>query len=134
MGFAKRYHTRTVHTFTSFVLGFVEIEDAALEKHFLDCGSIVAVRILRNPLTGVGRGFGYVLFEVRGPERALLLLGMKACAPGRSSVLCRDSNSQLLTQESSIHNHHNRMPWLQLSKHPCLCMLAVLYNTLDAGC
>jgi hypothetical protein len=43
---------------------FVEIEDSALEEHFLDCGSIVAVRIVRNPLTGVGRGFGYVLFEV----------------------------------------------------------------------
>lgn len=30
----------------------------------MDCGSVVAVRIVRDPVTGVGRGFGYVLFEV----------------------------------------------------------------------
>ncbi|XP_066238745.1 RNA-binding protein 34 [Saccopteryx leptura] len=40
-----------------------KIEDSAVEDHFLDCGNIVAVRIVRDPLTGVGKGFGYVLFE-----------------------------------------------------------------------
>nr|KAF6399979.1 RNA binding motif protein 34 [Molossus molossus] len=40
-----------------------KVEDSAVEDHFLDCGNIVAVRIVRDQLTGVGRGFGYVLFE-----------------------------------------------------------------------
>lgn len=43
---------------------FLEAEESAVEEHFLDCGTIVAVRIVRDQVTGVGRGFGYVLFEV----------------------------------------------------------------------
>ena len=42
---------------------FLEIEESAVEKHFLDCGSVVAVRVVRDQVTGAGRGFGYVLFE-----------------------------------------------------------------------
>lgn len=38
-----------------------------VEDHFGDCGNIVAVRIVKDPLTGVGKGFGYVLFEVWRP-------------------------------------------------------------------
>jgi hypothetical protein len=44
---------------------FLELEESALEEHFVDCGHVVAVRIVRDPVTGVGKGFGYVLFEVR---------------------------------------------------------------------
>ncbi|KAK2086022.1 RNA-binding protein 34 [Saguinus oedipus] len=42
----------------------IEVEESAVEKHFLDCGSIMAVRIVRDQVTGIGKGFGYVLFEV----------------------------------------------------------------------
>ncbi|XP_043332992.1 RNA-binding protein 34 isoform X2 [Cervus elaphus] len=42
-----------------------KVEESAVEKHFLACGNVVAVRIVRDQVTGVGRGFGYVLFEVR---------------------------------------------------------------------
>ncbi|KAB0406145.1 hypothetical protein E2I00_017748 [Balaenoptera physalus] len=38
-------------------------EESAVEKHFLDCGNTVAVRVVRDPVTGASRGFGYVLFE-----------------------------------------------------------------------
>lgn len=83
--------------FTSFVLGFVvEVEEAALEEHFLDCGGIVAVRILRNPLTGVGRGFGYVLFEV-WETNVLMLLEMSVCVGGGVvSVLCCLSDNAVI--------------------------------------
>uniref|UniRef100_A0A8C6DHS5 RNA-binding protein 34 n=1 Tax=Moschus moschiferus TaxID=68415 RepID=A0A8C6DHS5_MOSMO len=40
-----------------------KVEESAVEKHFLACGNVVAVRIVRDQVTGVGRGFGYVLFE-----------------------------------------------------------------------
>ncbi|XP_021564538.1 RNA-binding protein 34 isoform X2 [Carlito syrichta] len=46
-----------------FVGNLPYIEESAVEKHFLDCGSVVAVRIVRDQVTGVGKGFGYVLFE-----------------------------------------------------------------------
>jgi len=32
--------------------------------YFKDCGSISAVRIVRDNATGVSKGFGYVDFEV----------------------------------------------------------------------
>uniref|UniRef100_A0A8C6Z0F1 RNA binding motif protein 34 n=1 Tax=Nothoprocta perdicaria TaxID=30464 RepID=A0A8C6Z0F1_NOTPE len=40
-----------------------DISDEAVREHFADCGDIVAVRIVRDRQTGMGKGFGYILFE-----------------------------------------------------------------------
>ncbi|NXF37325.1 RBM34 protein, partial [Nyctibius bracteatus] len=40
-----------------------DISDDAVREHFSDCGSVVAVRVVRDRKTGLGKGFGYVLFE-----------------------------------------------------------------------
>ncbi|NXC46501.1 RBM34 protein, partial [Penelope pileata] len=40
-----------------------DISDDAVREHFADCGDVVAVRIVRDRQTGMGKGFGYVLFE-----------------------------------------------------------------------
>ncbi|NXL90829.1 RBM34 protein, partial [Alectura lathami] len=40
-----------------------DISDDAVREHFADCGGVVAVRIVRDRQTGMGKGFGYVLFE-----------------------------------------------------------------------
>ncbi|XP_005993404.1 RNA-binding protein 34 isoform X3 [Latimeria chalumnae] len=40
-----------------------ETEEEMLREHFSQCGKIVAVRIVRDRETGLGKGFGYVLFE-----------------------------------------------------------------------
>ncbi|NXJ78098.1 RBM34 protein, partial [Trogon melanurus] len=40
-----------------------DISDDAVREHFLVCGGIVAVRIVRDKKTGLGKGFGYILFE-----------------------------------------------------------------------
>ncbi|XP_038169246.1 RNA-binding protein 34 [Arvicola amphibius] len=77
-----------------------KVEDAALEKHFLDCGSIVAVRILRNPLTGVGRGFGYVLFENTDAVHLALKLNNSELM-GRKLRVMRSVNKEKLKQPSS---------------------------------
>uniref|UniRef100_A0A8B9ELV3 RNA binding motif protein 34 n=1 Tax=Anser cygnoides TaxID=8845 RepID=A0A8B9ELV3_ANSCY len=37
--------------------------DDAVRDHFADCGDVVAVRIVRDRQTGMGKGFGYILFE-----------------------------------------------------------------------
>ncbi|XP_063792662.1 RNA-binding protein 34 [Pseudophryne corroboree] len=40
-----------------------DIEDEALRKHFSECGSVGGVRIIRDHHSGIGKGFGYVLFQ-----------------------------------------------------------------------
>ncbi|XP_036044989.1 RNA-binding protein 34 [Onychomys torridus] len=77
-----------------------KVEEAALEEHFLDCGNIVAVRILRNPLTGVGRGFGYVLFENTDAVHLALKLNHSELM-GRKLRVMRSVNKEKLQQQSS---------------------------------
>lgn len=77
-----------------------KVEEAALEEHFLDCGDIVAVRILRNPLTGVGRGFGYVLFENTDAVHLALKLNNSELM-GRKLRVMRSVNKEKLKQQSS---------------------------------
>ena len=40
------------------------IEDEALWTHFGECGNIQDVRIIRDQTNGLGKGFGYVNFDV----------------------------------------------------------------------
>ncbi|NXN12674.1 RBM34 protein, partial [Indicator maculatus] len=40
-----------------------DISDDAVREHFSVCGDVVGVRIVRDRKTGLGKGFGYVLFE-----------------------------------------------------------------------
>ncbi|KAM3912431.1 RNA-binding protein 34 [Leptodactylus fuscus] len=40
-----------------------DIEDEVLREHFSQCGAIDGVRIIRDNKTGIGKGFGYVLFQ-----------------------------------------------------------------------
>lgn len=43
---------------------FVDIKELAFRSHFEECGKVEAVRLVRDPKSGLGKGFGYVLFEV----------------------------------------------------------------------
>ncbi|CAL1600610.1 unnamed protein product [Knipowitschia caucasica] len=40
-----------------------DLKEAALRSHFQDCGSVEAVRLIRDKGTGLGKGFGYLLFK-----------------------------------------------------------------------
>uniref|UniRef100_A0A3Q2YWQ8 RNA binding motif protein 34 n=1 Tax=Hippocampus comes TaxID=109280 RepID=A0A3Q2YWQ8_HIPCM len=40
-----------------------ELKELALRRHFEQCGVVEAVRLVRDHNTGLGKGFGYVLFE-----------------------------------------------------------------------
>ncbi|XP_053189705.1 RNA-binding protein 34 [Scomber japonicus] len=40
-----------------------EINDLAFRRHFEECGDVEAVRLVRDQNSGLGKGFGYVLFE-----------------------------------------------------------------------
>ena len=45
-------------------LPFAATEDD-VRRHFRDCGAITSVRLVRDAKTNLGKGFGFVLFEVR---------------------------------------------------------------------
>lgn len=42
----------------------VDMEEKSLNEFFSPCGDVVNIRIIRDSRTGVGKGFGYVLFKV----------------------------------------------------------------------
>ncbi|KAI5789142.1 hypothetical protein EDC01DRAFT_659229 [Geopyxis carbonaria] len=55
-----------------------EAQEENLWKHFLTCGKVESVRVIRDAKTNVGKGFAYVQFEdAMVVEQALLLDGKK---------------------------------------------------------
>ena len=41
-----------------------DTEEEKIWQIFADCGTIESVRIVRDNKTGIGKGFGFVLFKV----------------------------------------------------------------------
>ncbi|XP_057361714.1 RNA-binding protein 34 isoform X8 [Manis pentadactyla] len=83
-----------------FVGNLPYTEESAVEEHFLDCGTIVAVRIVRDQVTGVGRGFGYVLFENTDAVHLALKLNNSELM-GRKLRVMRSVNKEKLKQNSN---------------------------------
>uniref|UniRef100_A0A3Q3XF06 RRM domain-containing protein n=1 Tax=Mola mola TaxID=94237 RepID=A0A3Q3XF06_MOLML len=55
-----------------------EINELTLRQHFEECGCVEAVRVVRDQNSGLGKGFGYVLFEgADAVQLALKLDGTK---------------------------------------------------------
>uniref|UniRef100_G3QY31 RNA-binding protein 34 n=1 Tax=Gorilla gorilla gorilla TaxID=9595 RepID=G3QY31_GORGO len=77
-----------------------KVEESAIEKHFLDCGSIMAVRIVRDKMTGIGKGFGYVLFENTDSVHLALKLNNSELM-GRKLRVMRSVNKEKLKQQNS---------------------------------
>ncbi|KAG8431310.1 hypothetical protein GDO86_019072, partial [Hymenochirus boettgeri] len=40
-----------------------DIEEESVRNHFIQCGDVKSVRIIRDRNTGIGKGFGYILFQ-----------------------------------------------------------------------
>ncbi|XP_023071996.1 RNA-binding protein 34 isoform X2 [Piliocolobus tephrosceles] len=77
-----------------------KVAESAVEKHFLDCGSVMAVRIVRDQVTGVGKGFGYVLFENTDSVHLALKLNNSELM-GRKLRVMRSVNKEKLKQQNS---------------------------------
>ncbi|KAI2521868.1 RNA binding motif protein 34 [Homo sapiens] len=77
-----------------------KVEESAIEKHFLDCGSIMAVRIVRDKMTGIGKGFGYVLFENTDSVHLALKLNNSELM-GRKLRVMRSVNKEKFKQQNS---------------------------------
>lgn len=59
-------HYNDVCTFFCLSIMWINLdtEEEPLRQVFNDCGEIEAVRIVRDSKTGLGKGFGFILFEV----------------------------------------------------------------------
>ncbi|CAH2246069.1 RNA-binding 34 [Pelobates cultripes] len=42
-----------------------EIQEDSVREHFAECGKVEAVRLIRDKTSGLGKGFGYVLFDCK---------------------------------------------------------------------
>lgn len=51
-----------------------DVEEEELHQAFAECGAVESVRVVRDPATNIGKGFGYVIFTSRGPVSTALLL------------------------------------------------------------
>ncbi|XP_077869463.1 uncharacterized protein LOC100375750 isoform X2 [Saccoglossus kowalevskii] len=40
-----------------------KIDEEIVRQHFMQCGNVISVRLVRDGKTGIGKGFGYVLFK-----------------------------------------------------------------------
>ncbi|XP_057698478.1 RNA-binding protein 34 [Corythoichthys intestinalis] len=49
-----------------------ELQELPLRRHFEECGAVEAVRLVRDNNTGLGKGFGYILFK--SPDSVQLAL------------------------------------------------------------
>ncbi|XP_041640192.1 RNA-binding protein 34 [Cheilinus undulatus] len=77
-----------------------EINESAFRRHFEECGSVEAVRLVRDPTSGLGKGFGYVLFEsADSVQLALELDGSKL--EGRSIRVKRSVKKEKLKKSDS---------------------------------
>ncbi|AEY95792.1 FACR274Wp [Eremothecium gossypii FDAG1] len=83
-------------------LDFEESEES-LWKHFMSCGPIEYVRIVRDPKTNVGKGFAYVQFaDLVSVNKALLLNDKKmAVGKGRKLRVTRCRNMQKVQRQSN---------------------------------
>ncbi|XP_068178575.1 RNA-binding protein 34 [Antennarius striatus] len=55
-----------------------DVEDLAFRRHFQSCGPVEGVRLIRDQNSGLGKGFGYILFEsADSVQLALKLDGSK---------------------------------------------------------
>lgn len=49
-----------------------DVQDEDLYLHFMRCGEIEFVRVVRDKKTNIGKGFGYIQFKVLLPKCDLL--------------------------------------------------------------
>lgn len=76
-----------------------------VEEHFLDHGDIVAVRTVTDQIIGVGKGFGYVLFEHTDAIHLALKLNNSELM-GRKFRVMHSVNKEKLKQNPSPSLKH----------------------------
>ncbi|XP_055014014.1 RNA-binding protein 34, partial [Boleophthalmus pectinirostris] len=86
-----------------------DLQEVLLRRHFEDCGGVEAVRLIRDPQTGLGKGFGYLLFQtVDSVQLALKLDGSKL--EGRSIRVQRSVHREKPTGKNQTHPRKQTRP------------------------
>nr|XP_043872675.1 RNA-binding protein 34 [Solea senegalensis] len=79
-----------------------EISELVFRRHFEPCGSVEAVRLVRDKNSGLGKGFGYVLFE--NADSVMLALELDGSAlDGRSIRVKRSVKKEKQKKTNSDH-------------------------------
>ncbi|XP_046332333.2 RNA-binding protein 34-like [Haliotis rufescens] len=89
-----------------------DIEENMMWSHFEPCGAIENVRIIRDRQTGLGKGFGYVLFADKSSVDLALQLN-KTSLNGRN---IRVSNCTTAQKKDSLKKHPVRQRLLKKAK------------------
>ncbi|XP_043914576.1 RNA-binding protein 34 [Protopterus annectens] len=92
-----------------------DMEEEVLWKHFSECGQVEAVRLIRDRSTGLGKGFGYVLFESTDDVFLALKLDSSEVMGRKIRVQrcvkkekVKSTNSKRGTQGGSVSFKHKR--------------------------
>ncbi|XP_063162731.1 RNA-binding protein 34 [Candoia aspera] len=80
-----------------------EIDDDTVRNHFLECGNVTGVRIVRDRNMGIGKGFGYVLFETTDAVHLALKLNQSELQ-GRKLRVQRCVKREKAEQKNSDKN------------------------------
>ncbi|KAL3215268.1 hypothetical protein MRX96_006543 [Rhipicephalus microplus] len=80
-----------------------EVQDEELWKLFAECGDVVAVRLVRDKVTGMGKGFGFVTFkQMDGAALALEMTGREVSGrPIRVSPFSKQAVPKKAIQQRS---------------------------------
>uniref|UniRef100_A0A131YIJ2 Nucleolar protein 12 n=1 Tax=Rhipicephalus appendiculatus TaxID=34631 RepID=A0A131YIJ2_RHIAP len=80
-----------------------EVQDEELWKLFAECGDVVAVRLVRDKVTGMGKGFGFVTFkQMDGAALALEMTGREVSGrPIRVSPFSKQAVPKKAVQQRS---------------------------------
>ncbi|XP_077516216.1 uncharacterized protein LOC144126125 [Amblyomma americanum] len=91
-----------------------EVQDEELWAFFAECGDVTAVRLIRDKVTGMGKGFGFVTFKNRdGATLALEMAGRELCGrPIRVTEFSKQAAAKKASQRGTSVQR------LRKSKHP----------------
>ncbi|XP_068582902.1 RNA-binding protein 34 [Cebidichthys violaceus] len=86
-----------------------EMNELAFRRHFEECGAVEAVRLVRDQNSGLGKGFGYILFEsADSVQLALELEGTKL--EGRPIRVKRASRQKNKTDSNETKGRTGKGP------------------------
>ncbi|KAM6942097.1 RNA-binding protein 34 [Lycodopsis pacificus] len=86
-----------------------ELNELAFRRHFEECGTVEAVRLVRDQNSGFGKGFGYILFEsADSVQLALELEGTKL--EGRAIRVKRASRQKNKTDSNETKGRTGKGP------------------------
>ncbi|XP_075947766.1 RNA-binding protein 34 [Anarhichas minor] len=94
-----------------------ELNELAFRRHFEECGTVEAVRLVRDQNSGFGKGFGYILFEsADSVQLALELEGTKL--EGRPIRVRRASRQKNKTDSNETKGRTGKGPMKGPGKGP----------------